>query len=498
MTSQKSLLRENLLVLLTVAGVFGGIILGFIVRGFSPSMTTIGLIGFPGEILMNMLKMTIVPLIAASLVSGLSQMDARSSGRIGAYAFLYYIVTMSLAVTTGIILVLIIHPGDPSIKLHWNPEGNDTAANVSAMEKIMDLLRNMFPDNIVQATFQQKETYYKETPTLLQNGTSIIMSVASQKYVNGMNVLGLIVFFIAIGLCMGHLGERVKPLADVFVSLDVVITTMVGIIMWYAPIGIGSLIAAKILEIDDMLGTARMLGMYMLTVIIGLAIQQFITLPAILYFASRKNPYIFMKGLTQAALTAIGTASSAASLPVTFKCLEENNGVDPKYTKFVLPVGAMVNMDGTALYEAVASVFIAQMNGLEMGIGTILTISITATLASIGAASIPSAGLVTMLIVLTAVGLPANDVTVIIAVDWLLDRLRTAVNVMGDGFGCGFVQAMIERRHDGKVIPTDFSENQTPFFESTAVSPYDLRPDSGDLQLKTNGSGISIRVNSNQ
>uniref|UniRef100_A0A1I7UFW2 Amino acid transporter n=1 Tax=Caenorhabditis tropicalis TaxID=1561998 RepID=A0A1I7UFW2_9PELO len=142
-------------------------------------------------------------------------------------------------------------------------------------------------------------------------------------------------------------------------------------------------------------------------------------------------------------MTALGTSSSAASLPVTFRCLNKL-GIDPRVTKFVLPVGAMVNMDGTALYEATASIFIAQMNGLDLSVGQIVTVSITATLASIGAASIPSAGLVTLLIVLTALGLPANDVSLIFTVDWFLGRLRTSVNIIGDALGCGFVHYICE------------------------------------------------------
>ncbi|KJH41293.1 excitatory amino acid transporter 1 domain protein [Dictyocaulus viviparus] len=192
------------------------------------------------------------------------------------------------------------------------------------------------------------------------------------------------------------------------------------------------------LEVYDLASTARTLALFIATVVIGLAIQCFVTLPLIYFLGTRQNPYRFLSGLGQAVLTALGTSSSAASLPVTFRCLD-NLGIDSRVTKFVLPVGAMVNMDGTALYEATASIFIAQINGMDLSFGQLLTVSITATLASIGAAAIPSAGLVTMMIVLTALGLPVHDISLILAVDWFLDRLRTSVNVIGDAFGCGFV-----------------------------------------------------------
>nr|CAD2145775.1 unnamed protein product [Meloidogyne enterolobii] len=455
---KKELFRENILLLFTIFSVFAGFGIGFGLRHLHLTQREIDLIGFPGEIFMNILKAMILPLIAASLVSGLSQLEAKQSGWIGLFALIYYSVTMILAVVTGICLVLLIHPGDPSIKKEHGSKLDNTTADISALDKLTDVLRNMFPDNIVRATFQQIETEYVDknvsNPKL---GTFTVVTSSVHKYIDGMNSLGLIVFFIALGLVMGQLGDEAKPLADLFISLDKVIIALVSIVMWYSPIGISSLIAAKILEITDLAKTAKMLGLYMLTVITGLLIHLFITLPTLLFIGTRRNPYKFMQGLTQAGLTALGTSSSAASLPVTFKCLEEIIGVSPRYTKFVLPVGAMVNMDGTALYEAVASVFIAQMNGLEMDAGTVVTIALTATLASVGAATIPSAGLVTMLIVLTAVGLPASDVTLIIAVDWLLDRFRTSVNVIGDGIGCGFVEAMVEKRfRNSKIIaPTD-------------------------------------------
>lgn len=180
------------------------------------------------------------------------------------------------------------------------------------------------------------------------------------------------------------------------------------------------LIAGKIMEIGDLATTASQLGLYMLTVIVGLFIHACGTLSLIFFITTRQNPFKFFRGFLQAWVMALGTASSAATLPITFRCLEENNGIDKRVTRFVLPIGATVNMDGTALYEAVAAIFIAQMNKVSLNAGEVITVSLTATLASIGAASVPSAGLVTMLLVLTAVGLPTKDISLIVAVDWLL------------------------------------------------------------------------------
>ncbi|VDM38914.1 unnamed protein product [Toxocara canis] len=383
-----------------------------------------------------MLKMVILPLVAASLISSLSQLDASESGKVGFYAFLYYAITLSLSVSTGVALVLLMHPGNPRVR-QYTASYSEAQQNVSTIDKFLDLIRNMFPDNIVSAAFEtvQSERRVVYRSVLGGNDTQPHEHVIIEmKHLTGVNILGVIVFCIAMGIMIGRTGEHGLPLKNFFIALDVVITRIVRIIMWYAPIGVASLIAAKILEIDDVVSTVRTLASFVLCVLLGLAIHLFLTEPLVYFLASGRNPYAFMRGLVQAALTAIGTASrstlnlhlriprffSAASLPATFRCLKENNHVDPRISKFVLPIGAIVNMDGTALYEAVASIFIAQLNGIELTPSQIATISLTSTLAAIGAASIPSAGLVTMLIVLSAVGLPSNDISLIFAVDWFL------------------------------------------------------------------------------
>ncbi|KAK8761775.1 hypothetical protein V5799_026958, partial [Amblyomma americanum] len=293
-------MKDNLLLVLTILGVLLGLLLGFLARFFTYGEDVIMLVSFPGEILMGMLKMLILPLIISSMISG------------------------------------------------------------------------------------------------------------------------LIVFCIAFGIIAGQMGPDAELMVQFFSSLNEIIMKIVVLVMWYSPFGIMSLIIGKIMSIKDLALTAQQLGLYMLTVITGLLIHACITLPLIYFLITRKNPVTFFKGMLQAWITALGTASSAATLPVTFRCLEENNHIDKRVTRFVLPVGATVNMDGTALYEAVAAIFIAQMNGINLSIGEVIAVSLTATAASIGAASVPSAGLVTMLLVLTSVGLPTEDISMIVAVDWML------------------------------------------------------------------------------
>uniref|UniRef100_A0A668SYD9 Amino acid transporter n=1 Tax=Oreochromis aureus TaxID=47969 RepID=A0A668SYD9_OREAU len=439
-----------------------GAVAGMLLRVASPIHPDIVMvIAFPGDILMRMLKMLILPLIISSLITGLAGLDAKSSGRLGTRAMVYYMTTTVIAAILGVILVLVIHPGNPKLKENLGEgEKND---DVSSLDAFFDLIRNLFPENLVQACFQQIQTVTKKVEVVIEedvNATTMEGLVAnitkepqyvikkSLQFKSGMNVLGLIGFFIAFGICMGKMGEKARLMIEFFNILNEIVMKLVIMIMWYSPFGIACLICGKIISIKDLEVVARQLGMYMVTVIIGLIIHGAIFLPSIYFVITRKNPFTFFLGIFQAWITALGTASSAGTLPVTFRCLEENLGIDKRVTRFVLPVGATINMDGTALYEAVAAIFIAQMNGVNLDPGQIITVSLTATLASVGAASIPSAGLVTMLLILTAVGLPTQDISLLVAVDWLLDRFRTSVNVVGDSYGAGIVYHMSKAELD--------------------------------------------------
>ncbi|XP_039392600.1 excitatory amino acid transporter 2 isoform X4 [Mauremys reevesii] len=392
-------------------------------------------------------------------LQGLSGLDAKASGRLGTRAMVYYMSTTIIAAVLGVILVLAIHPGNPKLKKQLG-EGKKND-EVSSLDAFLDLIRNLFPENLVQACFQQIQTVTKkvlvppqteESPNVTDSVFALMNETMAEappeaqliikkglEFKDGMNVLGLIGFFIAFGVAMGKMGEQAKMMVDFFSILNEIVMKLVTMIMWYSPFGIACLICGKIIAIKDLEVVARQLGMYMVTVIVGLLIHGGIFLPSLYFVITRKSPFTFLAGIFQAWITALGTASSAGTLPVTFRCLEENLGIDKRVTRFVLPVGATINMDGTALYEAVAAIFIAQMNGIVLDGGQIVTVSLTATLASVGAASIPSAGLVTMLLILTAVGLPTQDISLLVAVDWLLDRMRTSVNVVGDSFGAGIV-----------------------------------------------------------
>uniref|UniRef100_A0A8C0KHN9 Amino acid transporter n=1 Tax=Canis lupus dingo TaxID=286419 RepID=A0A8C0KHN9_CANLU len=404
--------KRNGLLILSVLSVTVGCLLGFFLRTRRLSPQEISYFQFPGELLMRMLKMLILPLVVS---------------------------------------------------------------------------RNMFPANLVEATFKQYRT--KTTPIIKspkmaseeaaprqiliygvqeENGSRVqnfaldltpppeIVYKSEPDTIDGMNVLGIVIFSATMGIMLGRMGDSGTPLVSFCQCLNESVMKIVAVAVWYFPFGIVFLIAGKILEMDDPTAVRKKLGFYAVTVVCGLVVHGLFILPLLYFFITKKNPIVFIRGVLQALLIALATSSSSATLPITFKCLLENNHIDRRIARFVLPVGATINMDGTALYEAVAAIFIAQVNNYELDFGQIITISITATAASIGAAGIPQAGLVTMVIVLTSVGLPTDDITLIIAVDWALDRFRTMINVLGDALAAG-IMAHICRKDFAQDTGTEVS-----------------------------------------
>ncbi|XP_033959689.1 solute carrier family 1 member 7a [Pseudochaenichthys georgianus] len=482
----KNVCKQNGLLILSVLAVVIGCLLGFFLRGKRLSEQEVKYFQFPGELLMRMLKMLILPLVVSSLMSGLAALDAKCSSRLGIMTISYYLWTTFVAVVVGILMVYIIHPGGAAQK-----EDSDGSMKpmTSSADALLDLIRNMFPANLVQATFQQYRTQRVPElilkPTVAQlldetttrrvyiygiqddNGTDIqnfsldltpppdVIMKTSPGTSEGMNVLGIVIFSATMGIMLGRMGPNGSALVNFCQSVNEAVLKIVAIVIWYFPFGIVFLVAGKILEMDDPSAMGKKLGFYAITVVMGLVLHGLFILPAMYFFITKKSPIVYIRGILQALLISLATSSSSATLPITFKCLLENNHIDRRIIRFVLPVGATINMDGTALYEAVAAIFIAQVNNYELDFGQIITISITATAASIGAAGIPQAGLVTMVIVLTSVGLPTDDITLIIAVDWALDRFRTMVNVMGDALATG-IMAHICRKDfvkEGEQVP---------------------------------------------
>ena len=360
-----------------------------------------------GDIFIMALKLVIIPLVVGTIVSGVVSVgDMRRLGRIGGKTLLYYCCTTALAVTVGLVTVNVIRPGIGA-DLELASMDTATLAKVEA-NKNQDL----------------GEFVRRQLTSVLINP---FKATAEGK------VLPTIFFSLLLGAVIASSGPQGEPLALLFSSLSEVMMRMVGWILLLAPAGAFALLASQVAESG--VSVLATLAKYMATVLTGLGIHAFVTLPLLLVVFGRVSIRRFTSGVRDAIVLAFSTSSSSATLPVTMECLTKNLHVQPHVSSFVLPLGATINMDGTALYESVAVMFIAQAYGIDMTLGQQIIIFLTATLASIGAAGIPSAGLFMMVIVLEAVGLPLTGIGLILAVDRILDMCRTTVNVVGDAVG---------------------------------------------------------------
>ncbi|XP_067900359.1 neutral amino acid transporter A isoform X1 [Heterodontus francisci] len=440
-----SFLKRNSLVLFTVSGVLLGVAVGLAVRKLHISQTHMVYFAFPGEILLRLLKMVILPVVFCSLVSGAASLDTRALGKLGGRAIIFFAFTTLFGSGVGVTLGLIIKPGQHSQSGQSStPALSSPIPSKEATDTFLDLFRNLVPSNLVAAAFQSYATDYKWVLTAAPDGNATSGNTTYEKFpigteVEGMNILGLILFAIIFGIALRKLGPDGEQLIKFFSAFNDATMILVSWIMWYAPIGILFLVASKIVEMDDVVSLVTGLGKYILASILGHVIHGGIILPLIYLLFTRRNPYKFLLGIITPLTTAFGTCSSSATLPSMIKCVEENNGIDKRISRFVLPIGATVNMDGAAIFQSVAAIFIANLNDVTLDAGQIFTIIVTATASSIGAAGIPAGGVLTIAIILEAIGLPTNDLSLILAVDWIVDRSCTVVNVEGDALGAGIL-----------------------------------------------------------
>ena len=364
-----------------------------------------------GTIFINLLKLIAIPLILASLIKGVSDLqDISKLSQMGGRTILTYVTTTLIAVTIGLVLVNSIQPGK-SISVDTRQELVEAYASDADQKR--------------EAAAKQQEA------GPLQALVDIVPSNIFAAATNNRNMLQIIFFALFFGIGMILLPEETaQPVKAFFDSFNAIILKLIDMIMMVAPYGVFALLAALVVEAPS-LELFQALALYAVTLLLGLAAMILVYAMIVKVFTGR-NPAFFFKGIAPAQLLAFSTSSSAATLPVTMECVEENLGVDKEVTSFVLPIGATINMDGTSVYQGVAAVFIAQAFGLDLSLSAQLGIIFTATLASIGTAAVPSAGIVMLVIVLAQAGIPEAGLALIFAIDRPLDMCRTIVNVTGD------------------------------------------------------------------
>lgn len=389
-------------------GVLFGLLLSFVPQG---SYFISNYIKPFGTIFINLLKLIAVPLILASLIKGVSDLkDISKLSQMGGRTIITYLITTLTAVTIGLILVNVIQPGK-SISIETRNELVEAYATDTQAKQ--------------EAAAKQRES--GPLQALVDIVPSNIFLAAS----NNRNMLQVIFFALFFGIGMILLpGKKVKPIKKFFDSFNSVILKLIDLIMLAAPYGVFALLAALVVEAPS-LELFQALALYAITLLLGLAAMIVVYILVVRLITKRKTSF-FMRGIAPAQLLAFSTSSSAATLPVTMECVEDNLGVDEEVASFVLPIGATINMDGTSVYQGVAAVFIAQAFGLDLSLSAQLGIVFTATLASIGTAAVPSAGIVMLVIVLAQAGIPEAGLALIFAIDRPLDMCRTIVNVTGD------------------------------------------------------------------
>lgn len=372
------------------------------------------LVAWMGDLFLKGLKMIIIPLILSSIISGIANIgDANNLGRLGFKTLVYYITTSTLALLSGLFFVNLFKPGvGADMGFVEEVEGLSMAK-----ESFGETLINIVPENIFVAMVENK-------------------------------MLSVIFFAILFGFLITQTTNKSKTiLTDFFNALFDVMMKLTLFIIKFTPLGIFGIVANQVANQDNLGELISRLGIYMGVVILGLSIHAIIVLPLMLKFIGKVNPIKHFIAMRTPLITAFSTSSSNATLPLTMEAIEHKSGVSNSITSFTLPLGATVNMDGTALYELVAAMFIAQAYGIDMSITQQIIIVITGLLASIGAAGIPMAGLVMISVILTAVGLPLEGIGLILAVDRILDMFRTSVNVWSDS--CG---AVIIAKSEGEEL----------------------------------------------
>lgn len=378
-----------------------GVLFGYFFNGAVPYVS------WAGDVFLRALKMVVVPLVFSSIVTGVAGITTESLGKLGGKTMGYYLLTSLLAIVTGLIIVNLVQPG--------------IGADLGFAES-------------VEGVGKQKESLWKTLTNIVP--TNIFDALSTGK------MLSIIFFAILFGIFINKIDSENNILKSGVDELFNVMMKITNLIIKFTPIGVFAIVAkvvADALEKGTLVDIFGRLGLYALAVILALGIHSFVILPILLKVLGNINPIKYVRVMLTPLLNAFSTASSSATLPLTLEAVENKAGVSNKITSFTLPLGATINMDGTALYECIAAIFIAQAYGIDLAFTDQLIIVFTALLASIGAAGIPMAGLVMMSVILTAVGLPLEGVGLILAVDRILDMCRTATNVWSDSCGAAII-----------------------------------------------------------
>ncbi|XP_022645820.1 excitatory amino acid transporter-like isoform X2 [Varroa jacobsoni] len=440
-----TVIRKNFFLVTTVFGVIAGIVLGVALRSLEPSVQMISFVELPGEVFMRCLRLLILPMMIATIVSGSANLSGKAQGKMALLTLSIFMLTSLISALIGLCFVTAIYPGrDMSGLVGEDTSRQQSQKTPTLTDTFLDLIRNAFPENLIEATTHSGYSAYQSKNQTQLDGSVKEISKRVWHVRGGTNSLGLIVFCIAFGSTIGSMGTPADPLKHFFSALDSVIMKLVGIVMWFTPVGVCSLLCARILEAGDILLLFHQMALFILTVVSALSVELFGVQPILYFVLTRGNPFKLLLQLAYPGMCAFVCAASAPVMPLMLRALEDKCGVDKRVAKFVIPIGVTVNMNGTACFIAAATMFIAQMNNISLELSDYFAVLITSTAVSIAATSVPSAALFLMAMTLSVIGAPLSDVSLLFTTEWLLDRCRTVNNCLGDGVTAAIVSHLCD------------------------------------------------------
>lgn len=483
-TDFKKHLKNNLLLILTIISVIIGTGLGSILRIYvNLNQVEKEYFSFPGEIFLRILKFILFPLIGSSLASSIWGIQKKKIGKIAIQAVMFYSITTISAILVAVVLSIAINPGKRSFKSLTNESEIFNISKLNIEQKyliintIFDLIRNIFPDNMIQIGFQVYESkidYKNVINTTDKNYSNITilndLEIKSGSRV-GMNIVGLALYTVIFALVAAKMGNKSQVLFDLLEVINESCITIIKRVMWYSPIGNCFLICNVVLNIQDLNELFQSIPFYILTMFVSLIIQGlFVSLIYLIF--TRQNILRYAKNLFAALVMAFATSSSVASLPVTLKCVEEKNKVPKIISRFMLTVGTSINVDGTTMYTLIAALFIAQLNKIEMSLIDYFVVSITAAFASIGSAGIPAGATLALLASLNALNIPVREISIFISLDWLMDRFYTVHNVWGASVGTAVLAHYNRKKLENQEL-IESSGEKVDSLETTIVDNQD-------------------------
>ncbi|XP_022645823.1 putative sodium-dependent excitatory amino acid transporter glt-6 isoform X3 [Varroa jacobsoni] len=405
----------------------------------------ISFVELPGEVFMRCLRLLILPMMIATIVSGSANLSGKAQGKMALLTLSIFMLTSLISALIGLCFVTAIYPGrDMSGLVGEDTSRQQSQKTPTLTDTFLDLIRNAFPENLIEATTHSGYSAYQSKNQTQLDGSVKEISKRVWHVRGGTNSLGLIVFCIAFGSTIGSMGTPADPLKHFFSALDSVIMKLVGIVMWFTPVGVCSLLCARILEAGDILLLFHQMALFILTVVSALSVELFGVQPILYFVLTRGNPFKLLLQLAYPGMCAFVCAASAPVMPLMLRALEDKCGVDKRVAKFVIPIGVTVNMNGTACFIAAATMFIAQMNNISLELSDYFAVLITSTAVSIAATSVPSAALFLMAMTLSVIGAPLSDVSLLFTTEWLLDRCRTVNNCLGDGVTAAIVSHLCD------------------------------------------------------